>query len=352
MNLLHFQGNPVWVNNVVLILSGVLVGFAGSRLERYADRIAGKMKGRSVLIGMVLLSFATSLPEIVTSLTAIALGNIELAVHNLLGSIVVVTAILAISDSFSKGPLTYFTPEFSLLMEGVGLIILLSMTIIGFMTGGAVVSFPFDIKFDLWGLALVAGYAATVVLTKKSEQSPQWRPMNIPQADEKQDEKPPAEQQKPLKALLIIFAFFSFLVLIGGFFVTQSANAISAQTRLSSGFIGATLVSFTTSLPEMSTVFSASKSRHFRLAMANIFGSNLVVLVLLGMISFLGGGLSVFSYGKDSVIFVSAAGILVTGIYLWGLLERQNRSFLRLGWDSFLILIISLGVMCVLYYMK
>jgi cation:H+ antiporter len=82
--------------------------------------------------GMLLLAGATSLPEVATTITAIAfLNNPTLAVHNLLGGVAMQTAILVVADRAKgeRGALTFFSPRFVLLIGGVGLLILLQLTI-------------------------------------------------------------------------------------------------------------------------------------------------------------------------------------------------------------------------------
>jgi cation:H+ antiporter len=76
------------------------------------------------ILGVILLSTATSLPEVATAITAVALlNNPPLAVYNLLGGVALQTAILAIADRTKRqsGALTFFEPRFVLLLQGFGL---------------------------------------------------------------------------------------------------------------------------------------------------------------------------------------------------------------------------------------
>jgi cation:H+ antiporter len=51
-------------------------------------------------------------------------------------------------------------------------------------------------------------------------------------------------------------------------------------------------------------------------------------------------------------VFVAAIGAIMTSIYLWGLMERENRTVLGIGWDSAAVLIVYLGGIGVLYFMS
>ncbi|MPZ12656.1 MAG: hypothetical protein GEU89_20965 [Kiloniellaceae bacterium] len=51
-----------------------------------------------------------------------------------------------------------------------------------------------------------------------------------------------------------------------------------------------------------------------------------------------------------AVVFVAAIGAVMTSIYLWGLMERENRTVLGIGWDSAAAVLVYLGGMSVLYF--
>ena len=118
----------------MFLLSAGTIWFAGVRLERYADAISERTGLGQAFTGMLLLAGATSLPEVATTVTAVALlNNPTLAVHNLLGGVALPMAILAVADRVKgePGALTFFSPRFSLLIGGVGLLLLLQLPIAG-----------------------------------------------------------------------------------------------------------------------------------------------------------------------------------------------------------------------------
>jgi cation:H+ antiporter len=81
----------------------------------------------------------------------------------------------------------------------------------------------------------------------------------------------------------------------------------------------------------------------YTLAVSNIFGTNLleVALLLPADLAYRSG--PILSAADDSVVLLGSLGILTTCIYLWGLLERRGRTFLGMGIDSCLVLLVYLA---------
>jgi cation:H+ antiporter len=124
---------------LVLLLAAGTIWFAGVRLERYADTISERTGLGQAFTGTLLLAGPASLPGVAATVTAVGLlNNPTLAVHNLLGGVALQTAVLAVADRAKgeHGALTFFSPRFSLLIGGVGLLLLLKLTIAGITSRG------------------------------------------------------------------------------------------------------------------------------------------------------------------------------------------------------------------------
>jgi cation:H+ antiporter len=141
----------------------------------------------------------------------------------------------------------------------------------------------------------------------------------------------------------------SLIVLVGGWFATQSADVLASQTGLGSAFLGATLLAAATSLPEVSTTIAAARSGRYTVAISNIFGSNALDLALLFLADLLFRGSTILAHAQSSVVFVGSIGAIMTCVYLWGLIERENRTVLGIGWDSAVVLLVYAVAMSVLY---
>jgi cation:H+ antiporter len=139
------------------------------------------------------------------------------------------------------------------------------------------------------------------------------------------------------------------LVLVAGWAVAEACDALAEQTGLGATFVGATLLAVTTSLPEVSTTIQAARLGQFRMAVSNIFGSN---AMCVGMLFLADAGYRkgpVLRETSASTTFMAALGIVLTCVYLWGLLEREDKSVWRLGWDSAAVAVLYVCGMWVVY---
>jgi cation:H+ antiporter len=127
---------------------------------------------------------------------------------------------------------------------------------------------------------------------------------------------------------------------------------LAHQTGLGSAFFGATLLALATSLPEVSTTVAAARRGRYATSISNIFGSNAFDVGLLFVADVLYRNGSVLAHGGSSLVFMAALATGMTCIYLWGLMERENRTVWRMGGDSFAVLIVYLGGVTVLYFIQ
>ena len=173
------------------------------------------------------------------------------------------------------------------------------------------------------------------------------------EADAEPEER---EMEKPSSIFLSKLGQYSLLaaiaVLLGGYFVANSADIIAQKTGMGSNFMGFFFVGLTTSLPELSTTISAVKLKRYRMAFSNIFGTNLlnVGLVLLADLFYFKGP------ALDEVGNFAAAGailgIMLTSIYQIGLTLKFKKAFFRLGFDSILVVLFYIAGAIILFNMR
>lgn len=345
---------PLWLNGLLFLLAAAAIWWAGTRLERCADAISRRTGLGQAFTGMLLLAAATSLPEVATTVTAVALlDNPTLAVHNLLGGVALQTAIIAAADATKRrrGALTFFSPRFVLLIEGVGLVLLLQLAIAGLSARGI----PAFFGISLWSVALLFGYVALMYLVYRYRGQPRWTPTRTDDVPEEVPVEEPGtddEERRSTTKLWLLFAALSLLVLGGGWLATQTAERLAEQTGLGSAFLGATLLAAATSLPELSTTISASRNDRYTVAISNVFGSNAFDVVLLVLVEILYREGTVLEHAEPSVVFVATVGTIMTCVYLWGLMERGNRTVFGIGRDSAAAILIYVGSMAVLYFLR
>jgi len=350
MHAIDFHTLPVWCNVLIFLAAGALIWFAGFRLAIYADAIAERKNLGRAFVGALLLGVATSLPEIATTVTAAGLGNASLAVSNLMGGVSAQIAVLAVVDLLLvRGALTFFAPRPILLMSGVLLVFQLALTLAAMSAG----EFASLWGVGLWPVLLMATYVVSLYAMYRYEGESRWAPENIPdesyQGEFSESDLSAGAERASLGRLYLLFGASAAVVLIAGWGVSSASDALAEQTGMGSSFFGATLLALATSLPEISTTAGAVRVGAYTMAVANIFGTNSLEAGLLLLTDVVyRDGLILQSVDRSSQ-FVAAVGILLTCIYLWGLLERRDRTILGMGLDSALVLIVWLASLFVLY---
>jgi cation:H+ antiporter len=350
MQIPGFASLPLWSNLLIFAAAAVAVWLAGTRLAEYVD-VGGARKGADqALLGMVLLGIGTSLPEIATTISGALMNNARLVVGNLFGGVALQIALLGLVDVIAvRGALTYFTPQPVLLFQGVALLLLLSIALTGAVLGEPIAW----LGMGLTPVLLATGYLMTLWAVRNREYLPQWRATNAPP-----DDSPvvmsssDAPSQLSMTKLYVYGSIAATVILAAGWLVVLTGDALATQTGLGASFIGVTLVAASTSLPELSTTLAAVRRGRHEMAVANILGTNCleVALLLVADLSYRPG--PILAETDQSALVAVAIGLVVTCMYLLGLLERRDQTFGRIGWDSLAVLIAyGLGLIA-LYHVR
>jgi cation:H+ antiporter len=309
----------------VFLVAAAMVWFAGTRIARYADAIAEKTGLGRELLGIVLLGGVTSLPEMAVATTASLAGHPALSVNDLLGSAAINVLILALADAaLGRDALTSVLASPGVLLQGVLGIILLAMVVAATMT--------FDVPLlgaSAWTWALLVSYGAAVWVVARSQSAQAWHAV-------RRRTPRPAKRQPPgaLRPLLAKTAAAAAAVLVAGFFLAQTAQGIAEQTGLGTSFVGAVLLAAATSLPEASTVLEAVRLRRYEMAVSDIFGTNLFNVTIIFAVDLLYDGGPVLVEVGTFAGFGALLAIVLTALYLAGMIERRDRTVLRMGYDS------------------
>ncbi|WP_013630744.1 sodium:calcium antiporter [Rubinisphaera brasiliensis] len=353
MHTIDFTTFSLPVNLLILTISGIIVWLAGTKMALMADTISERTSLSRAMAGALLLGVATSLPEIVTTVAASSLGNAPLAVNNLLGGVSMQLVVLAFVDWWfvRGGTLTFFSPNPVLLLGGVLLILHLAVFIVAVAVG----DYALPGGIGVWPLVLAGVYVLSLYFMNRFSALDTWSPSRLPEQGE---EGPPApsdaaddEDHRSIVNVVLQFAIAGVVVLLAGWAVSTSADAVSKQSGIGSGFIGATLVAITTSLPEISTAAGAVRLGAYTMAISNIFGTNCLEVALLfpSDLAFRSG--PVINAVASDAILLGGVGIVVTTMYLWGLLERRDQAIAGMGVDSWWVVLTYLTGLGLLWQM-
>jgi cation:H+ antiporter len=296
-----------------LLVSAVVIIFAGIFLTRFADRIAELTGWGRLFVGGLLLAGATSLPELMVDVHAVKEGLPDLAVGDLLGSSLFNLFILALLDFIYPSEFrgTSFSPKFlhhSLAavltivltsIVGLGIVAKLEISIVGVSLFG-------------WAVLLVYLYGLRLILIDGKNHS-------LERASDELSEG---------KKGSLFFAFSgygvcSLIILLAAPYLVGAAEQFATQTGLGYTFVGTTLVALTTSLPELIATLAAFRIGAPDLALGNIFGSNAFNTILFVPLDFMFTG-ALFSEVRSVHAVTAFSVVIATGIAVVGQLYRKK----------------------------
>jgi cation:H+ antiporter len=356
-----FTELPLWGNIGIFVATGVAVWWAGTRLSHRASELSRVTKLGDATIGIVVLGVITSLPEVAVSVTGAANGAELLAANNLYGGLAFQVALLAVADAvIGRNALTSVNAEPSVILQGALCCLLLTISAIAITVGD--VALPLGV--GAWSLSLLPLYVVSVLLLGHARGVHAWRPTRVVTAERKgarssdtgsagtRDESDGRRPSRSARSLMLPIAGAAVVVLAAGFVATRSAEAIAEQTGLGASFVGAVFLAAATSLPELSTAIGVIRLRRVSMAFGDIFGTNLIDASLILLIDAVSSGPPVLNeLGAFSVV-AALLGVVLTMLYIVGLLERRDRSVLRMGWDSMAVLVAYVGGLVVLYQLR
>lgn len=342
--MLEFQSLSPAMNAAAFAVAAAIVWWAGSKLTVHADVIARRTGLGQAVVGMLLLGGVTSLPEIGVSVTASLHGTPALALSNILGGVALQVVILAIGDAMLRErALTSQVPRPTVLLQAVFSCVLLAMFIAAVLVGDTAL-----FGVGLWSVAIALSGVAMFWLIARNRDREPWKASPAPALDARREQT----DDESLPRAIATTAAMGAVVLVAGWILAGSGEAIAAQTGLGASFVGAILVGLATSLPEISTVVAAVRIRRFTMAFADIFGTNIFDLMLILLIDALAPGGPVLAVQGSFAAFAALLGIVVTLLYVAGLIERRDRSHLRLGTDSWAVVIAYFGGAIALYTLR
>lgn len=321
----------IWVQ---FIFSSALIVLAATQLAKYGDVIAVRTRLGGMFIGILLLAGATSLPEVLTSINSIGLGEPNLAAGNLLGSNMFNMFLLAILDMvhrkqrlLRKAALKHALSG-SLTMLMIGLVVFFELADIDLQIGWVGVD----------SLIIIGVYVLAIRLIQTNA---------APSAISVAEEIPP--DMPSLRRGIIGFSITALvLVFITPLMVNSSAE-IAELTGLGTTFIGTALVALVTSLPELVTTLAAARLGADDMAIGNLFGSNLFNMFALGLTDIFYTQGRFLAVIDEKFLLVGMLGLLMTGMALISNQAKLERRVLWVELDALALMLVYFGGMWLLY---
>lgn len=245
--------------NIILLIGGLtLILFGANALTDGAASVAKKFRISSLVIGLTIVAFGTSAPELTVSIISALQGSSDIAIGNVVGSnifntlMIVGCTALVVPITITKGTLS---KEIPLCILASVVLFICSNDI--WLNGGA-----FNIITRSDGLILLCFFLVFLSYT-----------FAIAHTSEGQAEQAIKEMPVWKSSLFIVIGLAALIA--GGQFFVDGASGIARSLGVSESIIGLTLVAGGTSLPELATSIVAALKKNPEMAIGNAIGSNL-----------------------------------------------------------------------------
>lgn len=233
-----------------------------------ASSIARSLKVSELVIGLTIVAFGTSLPELFVNIFASYAGNPDLAIGNVVGSNIA-NILLILGTSAMIVPLTVHR---TIVIREIPMSLLASIALILMVNDAAIDGLSFSTISRVDGMLLLCFFAVFMYYTVRSTAQ-----------DEGGDEQ--GEQLPMWKSLLYIGLGVAGLY-FGGDWIVKGATEIARFFGMSDRTIGLTVVAVGTSLPEFAASVAAARKGKADIAIGNVVGSNIFnILWILGVSS-------------------------------------------------------------------
>jgi len=311
---------PLLVPLGQIALGLALLYFGGELLVRGASDLARKAGVGPLVVGVTVVAFGTSAPELVVGITASATGQGALAIGNALGSnlfnIGIVLGVAACIRPLAIGPQMIRREALYLPLTLLVLLVLI-----------------LDRRLDWWdGLVMLA---VLVLLIRKSVRDGRAAAAAHPEED--RERAAISGKTRPLAMGAQIVAGLS-LLLGGAWLLVLGAVDVATAAGVSARVIGLTIVAAGTSLPELLTSAIAARRGQPEIALGNVVGSNVFNVVgILGASSLAGTLAFTPAFDADFIVLAALTAMLLLFARTGGVVRSEGAALIvaylvYLGW--------------------
>ena len=340
---------------LIFISSGVVTWRAGITLTKTTDSLCCRFKICDAFGGLILLGIAGSLPDIAIAFSAAVHGHIPVIIGNLIGGIAIQTLAIVIFDLAIKGkrPLSYLAGSITLFFETIFAIFMLVLAVLGtYITAK-------DSIFHMnpFSIAILFAWLIGLYLVNKSHK--------VKRFNQVEDDANPGRLHDECRIsensyffinksnvhVISVFLFASIIILVAGVLLEESSTAIAGSLGINSGIFAATILALVTSLPEISTGIEAILIGDNHMALSDIWGGNVFMLVPFFIADLIVKN-PVLSFAQSTDRFFAFLGIGMMSVYAIAFLVKPKRRYFKLGLDSILEILLYAGGIIVLFYLR
>ena len=286
---------------IAKFLVGLLIIIKGADwLTEGAAGIARRFNVSTLVIGLTIVAFGTSAPELVVSVISALDGQTDLAIGNVVGSnifnslaIVGITALIC-PVACSRGNIRYDVPLS--LLASVVLLVMASDERLG---GEKDVISRADGIVLLCFMTIFLAYSITIAV-------------NSSKSSDSQLGEHPAAATTPMARLIVMFVVGLAGLVMGGQWLVQGATGIAAGLGVSQSVIALTIVAAGTSFPELMTSVVAARKGDTDMALGNVVGSNIFNIFFI-----LGTAATISPLGRGNIGGIDLAAMVTSAALIW-----------------------------------
>lgn len=325
----------LWQWIAIFVVAAAIVVVAGTVLARSGDQIATRTGLGGLLVGMLLLAGATSLPEIATDVSAALEGAPDLAVGDLFGSSMANMAILAIIDLAHRGRVWpgVGLGHARLAAIGIGLTSVALLAILvppGIAIGWVGVETPF----------IVAAYVAAAAWMSRSRGEGRRTHDGSGEILAPTGWSGAAAARHSLRYEVALFGAAAAAILVAAPFLALSGKGIADATGVGQTFVGALLLAVTTSLPELVASLAAIRIGAYDLAVGNLFGSNAFNMTIIFAADLAYPPGPILAAVDPAQVVAGVGAILLMAIALAAVVHGTRTRIRRLEPDAVAVLVV------------
>jgi cation:H+ antiporter len=316
----------IWLQFVACV---AVIATAGTRLCRYGDAIAALTGLSRNWIGLIMVATVTSLPELVTGLSAVTVADVpDIAVGDALGSCVFNLALLAIVDLLHrKGPIYATAGRGHIASAGFGVVLLTWVGLAIVLTAEGTLPTLGHVSAASIAILLLYLFAMRALFAIERACPPIVRPAPT----------------MTLRTALRGYAVASAIIIAAGIWLPLVSIELAKAMGWSDSFVGTLFVALATSTPEIATVRGAVSIGAIDMAIANVLGSNLfdVMILALDDLAYLPGPIYAHVSPVHAVSALTAS--MMTGAVIVALAHCPERRILRTAsWTGIVLLVLYL----------
>lgn len=258
----------------IYVVAGLVLLFIGGEgLVRGSVIISKRLGISAILIGVVVVGFGTSAPELLVSVKASLNGQPDIALGNVVGSnianVLLILGLAAVLTPVICKDKAILRDAFAVLVSSAALLGLSYLEVIPRFAGGLM-------------LLTLIGYLFYSYKAERKDKARMLAEGNGETAHEHEAEEFD-DKLGLVPSILLSIAGIAMLVL-GADLLVKGASNLAREAGISEAVIGLSLVAIGTSLPELATAIAASIKKHSDVVIGNVLGSNLFnILSILGI---------------------------------------------------------------------